>query len=352
MLISRLLEFFLEKPWCQRPPLSSNVCSCAVDMQLVSAGANATAATASATPAATPAGQPAANLAGEGRDVSMPMSAVMTKKIRKKPDSQKLVVSKDFELAKVLEVLDPKGQVAAAAAGSDDKAVTDELLSRMAVQTITVPLLLDPRYDPTGGTHDENFLKNMNPIFLHCLEESPAFNDLRRVTELDVIARQTVAVPFLLRLLPPLDEDEWWTTGAKLELAWILLAMTRSYEYGVLVPEKGPNAEWVSTFIARIAHNAINPAFTEEWAGVPGWQTNEGMLGEHRLWSISMIYYALEKNQKWFLPMEELGICLRDEPRLAECDRPDTRLLRNSCECWFSSLDPEAEIQGDLGDVD
>ena len=241
-------------------------------------------------------------------------------------------------------------QTADRAAALGDMAPNDEFMDRMANEVIRVPLLLDPGYDPTGGEH-HNMSNTVNPIFLFCLNDSPAFNDLRR-TDVDMISRQTVAVPLLLRLLPGLDDDEWWTTGARLELAWILLAMTRSYEYGVLVPEKGPNAEWVSTFIARIAHNSLNPAFTDEHAGVEGWLTNEGMLGEHRLWGLSMLYYALEKNQEWFLSMEELAICQRDEPRLAKCEPQDTRLLRNSCECWVSSVDPEGEMWEGVGDVD
>jgi hypothetical protein len=311
-----------------------------------------------ATPAATPAGQAAANLAGEERDTSLPMSQkipkkvssdAMTRKIPKKvSDDRPLTKEQEAEL--MVKVRHFGKITAAAAAEFANMGPTDELMRRMATEVIQVPLLLDPGYDPTAGNH-RDISTTVNPIFLHCLNESPAFNELRR-TDVDMILRQTVAVPLLLRLLPGLDEDEWWTTGARLELAWILLAMTRSYEYGVLVPEKGPNGEWVSTFIERIAHNALNPAFIEEHAGVEGWCTNEGMLGEHRLWGLSMLYYALEKNQKWFLSMERLGICQRDEPRLAKCEPQDTRLLRNSCECWVSSVDPEGEMWEGVGDVD
>jgi hypothetical protein len=156
--------------------------------------------------------------------------------------------------------------------------------------------------------------------FLAALD-CPAFAYVTRLggSNSTTVQRQLLLIAMLLRTLPPLDDGEWWTNGAKEEYSRILLALTRSYEYGMFLPSSPAdiNTEWVEIFLERTGFSTFHTLFEYNKVGFKACDTDEGAFGEHRAVVIAVLHFLMEGdspgNHKVFGPMRKLGITARDD---------------------------------------
>jgi hypothetical protein len=338
-----------------------------------------------ATPAAKQAGAPAATAAANGaRDVSVPTSSdAMKKPISKKkgskgtaqstkpvtaekePEELKKRIEQAQEVARKIKEKRLREQTAGKAAAQGKTAAQSEpepepepevpvvrvlsaseleekriqLVKRqrdanldrkkkikddIAKEVISLPLFFAKSYNTRGGgcTRDCEIL--LHPLVLTCLKESEIFTEVMEDKDYGTTERQAIVCCLLMRLLPPLDEDDWWTMPAKQEFMWSILALTRSYEMGAAVPTRlrSISNSYFSTQLAIMAHFSIHPAITKEYAGAAANTTAEGMMNEHRLSIVSLMKYLLPDDYAWFVEQEKVGIFCLADPKLWECVSP------------------------------
>jgi hypothetical protein len=200
------------------------------------------------------------------------------------------------------------------------KNIKDEI----ATEVILVPLFLGKSFKPSGGQCRSNGEVTLHPMVLSCLMASDIFKEVMQNRDQDVTERQAIVTCLLMRLLPPLEDNTWWTLAAKKELIYSILALTRSYEMGAVVPTRmeGLSTTYLSTQLAVMAYCSVHPAITKEYAGAAANTTAEGMMNEHRLTILSLMKYLLREDSPWFKHMEELGFFALADKKLWECVSP------------------------------
>ena len=199
-----------------------------------------------------------------------------------------------------------------------------KIKDKIATEVIFVPLFLGKSFNPTGGKCRSDGEVTLHPMVLSCLMASDIFKEVMENRDQDVTERQAIVTCLLMRLLPPLEDNTWWTLAAKKELIYSILALTRSYEMGAVVPTRmeGLSTTYLSTQLAVMAYCSVHPAITKEYAGAAANTTAEGMMNEHRLTILSLMKYLLREDSPWFKHMEELGFFALADKKLWECVSP------------------------------
>ena len=195
--------------------------------------------------------------------------------------------------------------------------VTDSSIKKEMNETIVdMPIYFSPIRNPRSSLRNPHV---QDLLSKSCLKVCATLEN--------AISRQVAAAALLLRTLPSLRKEAYWTDDSRTMYFRILISLFKNAEYAVNFKDHCTfNKEDLGIFIARTLHQGVDPWSAEEGT-VSAAETDGGMVAVHKLVVGSILHWLMrddpEVHEDAFEKMHELGIMARDDPRLDSWMWPD-----------------------------